>query len=95
MVFIDKDGYILTNFHVVENAIKVFVQIPNYGNQTFDCDVVSIYPFRDIALLKIKNHKNTNFFKLGDSDSIIKGNTSYAIGYPLGQNKYKVTSGVV
>ena len=29
---------------------------------------------------------------MGDSDSVLKGNLTYAIGYPLGQNKYKVTS---
>jgi serine protease Do len=93
--FIDDQGHILTNYHVVEEAIKVFVQIPKYGNKTFDCEVLSIYPFRDIALLKIKDHKNKNYLKLGDSDKIVKGNLSYAIGYPLGQNKFKVTSGVV
>ena len=93
--FIDDQGHILTNFHVVEEAIKVFVQIPKYGNKTFDCEVLSIYPFRDIALLKIKDHKNSRYLTLGDSDKIIKGNVSYAVGYPLGQNKFKVTSGVV
>lgn len=93
--FIDDQGLILTNFHVIEQAIKVFVQIPKFGNKTFDCDIVSIYPYRDIALLRIKDHKNKNFLTLGDSDKVIKGNLSYAIGYPLGQNKYKVTSGVV
>lgn len=93
--FIDDQGLILTNFHVIEQAIKVFIQIPKYGNKTFDCDIVSIYPFRDIALLRIKDHRNKSFLTLGDSDKVIKGNLSYAIGYPLGQNKYKVTSGVV
>ena len=93
--FIDNEGHILTNYHVVENALKVFIQIPSHGNKTFDCDILSIYPFRDVALLKIKDYKNNKFFNLGDSDKIIKGNTSFAIGYPLGQNKYKVTSGVI
>ena len=51
--FIDDQGHILTNFHVVEEAIKVFIQIPKHGNKTFDCDVLSIFPHRDIALLKI------------------------------------------
>ena len=93
--FIDDKGHIITNFHVIENAIKVFIQIPKYGNKTFNCDVISIYPHRDISLLKIKYYSNKQFFTLGDSDSVKKGNESYAIGYPLGQNKYKVTSGVV
>ena len=75
--FIDDKGHILTNYHVVQEAIKVFVQIPKYGNKTFDCEVLSIYPFRDIALLKIKDHKNSKYLTLGDSDKIIKGNVSY------------------
>ena len=93
--FIDNEGHILTNFHVIDQAIKVFIQIPKYGNKTFDCDVLSIFPHRDIALLKIKDYKNKKFLKFGDSDNIVKGNISYAIGYPLGQNKLKVTSGVI
>ena len=93
--FIDNKGHIITNFHVVEEAIKVFIQIPKHGSKTFDCEILSVFPHRDIALLKIKDYKNDKFFKFGNSDNIIKGNLSYAIGYPLGQNKYKVTSGVI
>lgn len=93
--FINDKGNIITNFHVIENAIKVFVQIPKYGNNTYECDVISIYPHMDIGLLKIKNYKNEKYFKLGDSDIIKKGNKSFAIGYPLGQNKYKITSGII
>ena len=93
--FIDDKGHILTNYHVIEDAIKVYVQIPKYGNKTFDCEILSVYPKRDVALLKISDKMTTKFLKLGNSDDILKGTLSYAIGYPLGQNKYKVTSGVV
>lgn len=93
--FIDNKGHIITNYHVVEEAIKVFIQIPKHGSKTFDCDIISIYPHRDLALLKIKDYQKTKYLKLGNSDNIIKGNLSYAVGYPLGQNKYKVTSGII
>ena len=93
--FINENGYIITNYHVIEDAIKVYIQIPKYGNKTFDCTIISVFPKRDVALLKINDKMKTKFLKLGNSDSILKGNLSYAIGYPLGQNKYKVTSGVV
>jgi len=93
--FVNDKGNIITNFHVIENAIKVFVQIPKYGNNTYECDVISIYPHMDIGLLKIKNYKNEKYFKLGNSDMIKKGNKSFAIGYPMGQNKYKITSGII
>lgn len=93
--FIDDQGHILTNYHVIEESIKIYVQIPKFGNKTFDCEIISVYPKRDVALLKINNKMKTKYLKMGDSDDILKGNLSYAVGYPLGQNKYKVTSGVV
>tara|TARA_B100000795_G_C22796357_1_gene439540 strand:+ start:351 stop:1901 length:1551 start_codon:yes stop_codon:yes gene_type:complete len=93
--FIDNKGHIITNFHVIDQAIKVFIQLPKYGNKTFACEILSIFPHRDIALLKIKDYKNIHYFKFGDSDKIKKGGVSYAIGYPLGQNKFKITSGVI
>ena len=53
--FIDDQGHVLTNYHVIEESIKVYAQIPKYGNKTFDCEVISIYPKRDVALLKLKD----------------------------------------
>ena len=52
--FVDNKGHILTNHHVIHNAIKVYIQLPKYGADTKECFVVSVYPKLDIALLKIK-----------------------------------------
>lgn len=93
--FINKEGFILTNFHVINNGIKVYIQIPIHGKKTYICDIISVYPKLDIALLKVNNYKTNHYLNLGDSDNINKGDISYAVGYPLGQNKIKITSGIV
>ena len=93
--FINKEGYLLTNFHVVNRGIKVFIQIPLIGNKTYDCDIISVYPRLDIALLKVKNYETNDYLNLGDSNNVLKGDLLLAIGYPLGQNKIKITSGIV
>ena len=92
--FIDNKGNLLTNYHVIRDAIKVFIQLPKYGAQTYLAEVKSVYPKLDLALLKTDQYKNTAFLELGDSSEIVKGDELLAVGYPLGQEKIKVTSGV-
>ena len=93
--FINNIGYIITNFHVVDKAIKVHIQIPKYGNKTYDCKIVSVYPRLDMALLKILDYNNKYYLDLGNSDNVRKGYNVMAVGYPLGQNKLKVTQGII
>jgi S1-C subfamily serine protease len=93
--FIDQKGHILTNHHVVHNCIKVYIQLPKYGAKTYECEVISVNPKLDIALLKSVNYQNNGFLELGDSESIKKGDEVLAIGYPLGQDKIKITGGIV
>ena len=93
--FINKEGYILTNLHVVNKGIKVYIQIPESGNKTYDSDIISVYPKLDVALLKIKNYNNEFYLEFANSDSVLKGELSLALGYPLGQNKLKITSGII
>ena len=62
--FIDDMGHILTNHHVVKNSIKVYIQLPKYGAQTHECDVLSVHPKLDIALLKTKTYSNKKFLQL-------------------------------
>ena len=92
--FIDKKGYILTNYHVIRDSIKVFIQLPKYGAQTYLAEVKSVYPKLDLALLKTDQYKNKEFLELGESSSIVKGDELLAVGYPLGQEKIKVTGGI-
>lgn len=90
---ISKDGYLLTNYHVVKGKDKVNVQL----NQsiTLGADVVRFDDKYDVALLKLQG-KGFSPLYLGDSDSLTLGDEAYCIGTPadisLGQS---VSKGIV
>ncbi|MCP5054636.1 MAG: trypsin-like serine protease [bacterium] len=89
--FISSDGYILTNNHVVENAVKITVT--DINNKEYTAKKIGADPRTDLALLKIKG-KEYPFIELGDSDRLEVGEWVLAIGNPLGQD-LSVTSGIV
>lgn len=102
--FIDSDGHLLTNFHVVSEAVAVQAQVPSLGKERFDLTVIAIYPERDIALLQLSPAAKSRFqellkqmpyLPLGSSDRVKRGAPVSALGYPLGQETLKVTQGVV
>ncbi len=93
---ISPDGYIVTNQHVVENAIEIVVVLPD--GSTHQAEIIGEDRISDIALLKIDgdNHK---YVKLGNSDDVIIGEWVIALGNPFGlfeiNAKPTVTVGVV
>ena len=89
--FIDSDGYIITNNHLVENAIKV--EVTSLQEKTYQAKIVGTDPETDLALLKV-NEKNLPYVELGDSDKIQVGEWVLAIGNPLGLT-HTVTAGIV
>lgn len=91
---IDDKGHILTCFHVINQAVHIFVTLPATGQKKIPAKIVSIYPEMDMAILKV-NIKVNRFLELGDSDSIKIGKEVLAIGYPLGLTKLKITKGIV
>ena len=94
--FVNSEGYILTCAHVIDNSVKIWVSIPSNGLDKYDAEIVSFYPEQDIAVIKILNYKNKiDYLKLGNSDKIEPGEDVIAIGYPLGQDKLKVTKGII
>lgn len=102
--FIDEQGYLITNFHVVDQAHAIKIQIPSQGKEQFDAVTIGICPERDIALLKVTNEtlarirsplNHIPFLKLGDSDKIARTDQIMTFGYPLGQEKLKSGQGVV
>lgn len=93
--FINDDGVILTCSHVVENAYKIFITLPNINNDNYEAEIICIYPERDIALLKILNYKNKEYFKCGNSDIINQSTKIIAVGYMLGSKQLKITTGSV
>ncbi len=80
-VIIDPEGHIVTNEHVVHNAEKIKVTLPD--GRTFDGQLIGSDERLDIALLKIKA-KNLPYAELGNSDSLLIGEWSIAIGNPFG-----------
>ena len=102
--FIDAQGHIISNFHVVDQACGIKIQIPSFGKEQFDVEVVGVCPNRDLALLKLTDEAATKirarlgsipFLKLGDSDQVVRTQEILAMGYPLSQEKLKSTQGIV
>ena len=92
-VIVSKDGYILTNNHVVRDADSIYVR--TIDDETYPAKVVGTDAKTDIAVLKIKA-KNLKPIKLGDSDKLRVGEIVLAIGSPLNPNlDHTVTQGIV
>ena len=89
---IDKEGYIVTNNHVVENADKIKVILKD--EKEFDAEIIGRDASTDIALIKIKSKRNLPFVELGDSDALKVGQWVVAIGNPFGL-EHTVTAGIV
>jgi serine protease Do len=96
---IDKEGHILTNYHVVEGADEIVVMLDDQGNEKeYTATLVGSDPKTDIALIKINREqgdtKDFPFLKLGSSENLEVGEWVVAIGNPFGLS-HTVTVGVV
>ncbi len=92
-VIVDKQGYILTNNHVVDQATKVQVMIA--GDTTkYTAKVIGVDEATDLAVIKIDAGKELPFAKLGNSDGVQVGDWVLAIGSPFGLNA-TVTAGII
>src|SRR3989338_8062747 len=89
---IDKDGYILTNNHVIERADKIKVTMGN--GKEYDAKVIGIDQKTDIALIKIDSKEELPIVRIGDSDTLEVGEWVVAIGNPFGVGQ-SVTAGIV
>ena len=89
---IDKDGYIITNNHVIEDADEIKVQLTN--EEEYPATVVGRDPRTDLALIKIDGAKKLHPLPLGDSESLKVGSWVLAIGSPFGLDQ-TVTAGIV
>ena len=79
---IDKDGYILTNRHVIEGADEVDGDLP--GGKRYDAKIVGQDARTDVALLKIEPTAALTVLPLGDSDKAEVGEWVMAVGNPFG-----------
>src|SRR5690606_14965002 len=88
---ISRDGYVLTNNHVVESANRVTVTLTD--NREFEAEVVGRDPNTDVAVLKI-DAQDLPAVRLGDSDGLEVGDWVLALGYPMSLGE-TVTAGIV
>lgn len=93
-IVVSKDGYILTNKHVVEGATNIQI-ISSSGDVYDDVDLIGVDPLNDIAFLKIQGATDLPVATLGDSTTIKIGQQVIAIGNSLGQYQNTVTSGII
>lgn len=91
-VIISKDGYIITNNHVSENANKIKVTMSD--GRSFDAKLIGADPTTDIALLKIEAKEDLPVIPFGSSDDLKLGEWVLAVGNPYGLNS-TVTAGIV
>ena len=89
---IDKEGYILTNNHVIENAGMIMVKLAN--EKEYEAKVVGRDPRTDLALIKINARGDLPVVRLGDSEGLQVGDWVIAIGNPFGLGQ-TVTAGIV
>lgn len=90
-VIVSKDGYILTNYHVIKDAEEIKVIL--YDKREFKGRVIGDDPQTDIAVIKV-DAKDLPAIKMGDSGKLKAGDVVIAIGNPFGLNQ-TVTMGIV
>ena len=86
------DGYVLTNYHVIESSNSISVTL--YDGKSYDAVLIGYDESSDIAVLKIDAEGLTPVV-LGDSDNLNVGDSVVAIGNPLGELTFSLTSGAV
>ncbi len=89
---VDKSGYILTNYHVIEDASRITVRLPS--GEEYVAKMIGADEETDLAVLKIEAGKELPFVKLGNSDVSQVGDWVLAIGSPFGLAQ-SVTAGII
>ena len=92
-VIVSKDGYIITNNHVIDGADEIQVSLPNQKKE-YEAKLVGRDAATDLAVLKIEGADDLPAATLGDSSKLAVGDTVLAIGTPFGLNQ-TVTSGII
>ena len=91
-VIISPDGYIITNYHVIENSTEVIVTTND--NREYQAEIIGFDEVNDIAVLKIDSDSNLDYIFFGDSDSTLIGEWVLAVGNPYNLNS-TVTAGII
>jgi S1-C subfamily serine protease len=88
----DRQGHIVTNYHVVENADELIVTFPD--ERSFPAQVVGVDPSNDLAVIRIEATDLPEPVTLANSDALVVGQFVIAIGNPFGQAG-SLTTGVI
>ncbi|HVR75456.1 MAG TPA: trypsin-like peptidase domain-containing protein [Planctomycetota bacterium] len=89
----DRDGHVVTNFHVVNGASSITVTLDDQSK--FPAQVVGIYPDKELAVLKISAPRDKlHPIQVGRSNDLVVGQTALAIGNPFGLD-HTLTVGVI
>ena len=91
-VIISKDGYVLTNNHVIEGAEEVTIRL--HDGKEYKANVVGSDSRTDIGILKV-DARNLKPVTIGDSSALVVGETAVVIGNPLGELGGSVTDGII
>jgi serine protease Do len=89
---IDKDGFIVTNNHVIENADMIKVKMKD--GKEFNAEIIGKDPSTDLALIKVPSGNNLPVIAFGDSNNLKVGQWVVAIGSPFGLEQ-TVTAGIL
>ncbi len=89
---VTDDGYIITNFHVIEDSDSITVSL--YNGDTYDAALIGYDKSNDLAVLKIEAEGLSPVI-LGDSDNLNVGDSVVAIGNPLGELTFSLTAGSI
>ena len=83
-VIIDEEGFVLTNFHVVNRARRVWIKLSD--GREYECEKITGTSFSDVALLKIRSRDNEKFtaVRFAADDDLLLGETVLALGNPFG-----------
>ena len=90
---ISEDGYIVTNYHVIDGATAIKVTLNN--GETYDAGLIGGEELNDVAVLKVDGISGLKPVVLGDSDDLVVGETVCTIGNALGALSFSLTSGSV
>ena len=91
---VSSDGFILTNYHVVENATKITVDLSDDDKKSFEADLIGGDPQTDVAVLKIKTDEELPYLEMQNSENVKVGQRAIAVGNPFDLES-SVTIGVV